>query len=99
MEYRTVWISLAIGKRMVLPVAGNPFLGHDGRGQPQPQTHRRRCERMQPNAAMRLRAVQEEGDAHVREMAGDRNEKDRHPPTFTPGAKTWHLQRSRFSND
>ena len=67
-QQRTVRIAFAVGERVMLPVAGDPLLGHDRRRQPQPEPHRKRGEIMQLHAAMRLRAMQKQRDADVREM-------------------------------
>ena len=89
-DQRAMRIALAISERVMLPVAGDPFLGHDRRGEPQPQAHGKRREVVQAKAAVRLRAMQEQRDAHVGQMTGDHDEKNRHPPSRRPNAKSRH---------
>ena len=88
-------IAFAIGERVVLAMAGDPFLGDDGRGQPEPEAHRERGDVVQPNAAVGLRAVQEQRDADVGEVTGDDDEQDGHPPAGCPRAKSWHCVYSK----
>jgi hypothetical protein len=45
---------------------------------------------MEPNAAMRLRAMQEEGDAHIGEVPGDDDEEHRNPPPAGPRTECEH---------
>ena len=79
-DERAVRIAFAIGERVVLAMARDPFLRDDRRGEPQPEAHRQRGDRVQVHAAMRLRAMQEQRDADVRDVAGDDDEQHRHPP-------------------
>ena len=91
---RAMRIAFAISERVMLAVAGNPFLGHDGGGEPQPEPHWKRGEIVKTEAAMRLRAVKEQRDTYVRDMTRYHDEKNGHPPSSCPHAKTWHCRNS-----
>ena len=80
-DERAMRIAFAIGERVMLAMAGDPFLRDDRRGEPEPEAHRERGEVVQPHAAMRLRAMEEQRDADVREMARDDDEQHGHPPS------------------
>src|SRR4051812_42157217 len=54
---RTVWVSLAIGEGMMLPVTGHPLLGDNCSRKPQPDPHWQLGEIMQLHAAMGLSPV------------------------------------------
>src|SRR5205814_668421 len=41
LDQRAMRITFAIGKRVVLSVTGDPLLGDDCRGEPQPEAHRK----------------------------------------------------------
>jgi hypothetical protein len=85
-----MWISLAIGERVVLPMAGHPFLRDDRRGQPKPEPHGQRREIMQPNTSMRLRAMEKKRYADIGYVARDNDENDRHPPSCRQFPEPWH---------
>src|SRR5262249_32846655 len=66
-------IAFAIGKCVVLAMAGDPFFRDDGGGQPEPDPHRQRRDIVELHAAMRLVPMKEQSDAHVGEVARDDN--------------------------
>src|SRR5678815_3942419 len=55
-----------------------------------PEPHGKRGEIVQPETAVRLRAMQEQCDTNVRDMACYHDEENGHPPSSCPYAKTWH---------
>ena len=57
-DHRAVRIVLGLAVRVVLAMDRDPVLGHHGRGQPQPEAHRMRHDRMQVDATMRLATMQ-----------------------------------------
>jgi hypothetical protein len=83
-------IAFAISERVVLSVAGNPLFRNDCRREPKPKPHWQRGKVMESKSAVGLRAVQEERNADVREVAGNDDEEDWHPPSSCHRAKTWH---------
>ena len=89
-EERAMWIAFAIGERVVLAMAGDPLLRDDGRREPEPDTHRKRGDVVQSHAAMCLRAMEEERDADVGDVASDDDEDDRHPPSSGQFPEPWH---------
>src|SRR2546423_8843401 len=90
LHQRAVRITLAIGKRVVLSVTGDPLLGDDCRGEPQPQTHRKSGEVVQFYTAMRLSAMQKQGDRNVGEVSCYNHKQNRLPPRRCPAAKIRH---------
>ena len=66
-----VRIALAVGERVVLAVAGDPLLGDDCGGQPEPDPHRKRRQHMEFDPTVRLRTMQEERDTHVGDVPRD----------------------------
>ena len=91
-DERAMRIAFAIGERVVLAMAGDPFLGDDCGGQPEPEAHRQRRDVVEAHTAMRLGAVQEQRDADVREVTRDHDEQHGHPPSICEGAETWHCK-------
>ena len=83
-------VTFTIREGVMLPMARHPFLRDDGRGEPEPEPHGEGGEIMQPNAAMCLCAMQEQRNAHIREMTRDHDEQNRHPPSRCPYPKPWH---------
>ena len=73
-QQRAMRIAFTIGERVVLPMAGDPLLRDDRRSEPEPEAHGQRREVVQPNTAMRLRAMEEQRYADIRDMAGDDDE-------------------------
>src|SRR5512143_169103 len=94
-DYRAMRIALTVGERVVLAMAGHPFLGHDGRRAPEPQPHWERGKIVQSNTAVRLRPMEEHRDAHVRELARYDDKQHGHPPSRRPEAKACHCQLHR----
>ena len=90
-EHGAMRITLAVGERVVFAVAGDPLLGHDGRRQPEPNAHRDRGHGVKRHAAVGLRAVQEQRNAHVREVAGDDHEQNGDPPVRRPASESKHV--------
>ena len=90
LHQRRMRIALAVRERVVLPVAGHPLLRHDRRREPQPHPHRDLGELAERHAAMRLRAMQKQRHADVREMTGDDHEEHRLPPVRRPHCESWH---------
>ncbi len=86
-----MWISLSIGKRVMLAMACNPFLGDDRGGEPQPQSHRQRCEIMQLYTAVGLSTMQKQRHTNIGQMTGDDDEKNRLPPVRRPASKIRHF--------
>ena len=91
---RAVRIALAVGERVVLAVAGHPFLGDDRCREPQPEPHRKRGEIMQLYAAMCLRAMQKQRDADVGECPAITMNRTRLPPVCCPASKIRHSIRA-----
>jgi hypothetical protein len=91
-----VRISFAIGKRVVLSVAGDPFLRDNGSRQPQPETHGQCCEKMQLNTSMRLGAMKKQRDTDVGEMTGYDDEKNGLPPIGRPASEIGHYNNSIY---
>ena len=83
-------VALAVREGMVFPVAGNPLLGHDGRREPEPKSHRQRREVMEAYTTMSLRPMQEERHADVGYVAGDNDEDNWHPPFGGQIPEPWH---------
>ena len=54
-EERAVRVAFAIGERVVLTMAGDPLLGDDRRGEPEPEAHGERRDVVKTHAAMGLR--------------------------------------------
>jgi hypothetical protein len=91
-----VRIPFAVGKCVVLAVAGDPLLGDDRRRKPEPQPHRQRREVVQLDPAMRLGAVQEQRDGNVGEVTRDDDEYERLPPRRRPASKIRHFLLLQF---
>ncbi len=98
-DQRRMRITLAVGERVVLAMAGHPFLGDDRRREPEPEAHRERGEVVQPDAAMGLRAMQEERDADVGEVTGDDDEQDGHPPGGGQSCEMEHFEHLSVNRD
>src|SRR5690348_4745733 len=94
LDHRAVRVALAIGERVVLAMAGDPFLGDDGRGEPEPEAHRRRRNSVESDAAMGLRPMKKERDADVRDVPCDDDEEHGHPPLACPGTEMEHCEPS-----
>jgi hypothetical protein len=89
-----VWVSFAIGERVVLPVTRYPFFRDDGRGEPKPEAHRKSGDVVQSHAAVRLRSMEEQRHANVGYVTCDDDENDRHPPSSGQLPKPWHPENS-----
>ena len=89
---RAVRIAFAIGERVMLAMAGDPFLGDDGGREPQPEPHRQRGEIVQPHTAVSLRAVKEQRDAHVREVTRDTTNRIGIHHRAAQPPKSWHCR-------
>ena len=91
-----VRIAFAIGEGVVLPMAGDPFLGDDRRSEPEPEPHGKRGEVVQPHAAVGLRAMQEQRDTHVRDVTRDRMKRTgiHHRAAHTPKPGIAELRKS-----
>jgi hypothetical protein len=58
-----VWVFFGFDLGVVFAVDGHKFLGHHARAQPQPEPEEVRGNRAQLQRTVRLRTVQEDGDA------------------------------------
>ena len=92
LHHGAVRIALTIGKGMVLPMASDPFLGHNRGREPQPESHWRGGQRMEAHTAMRLRTVEKQGDADIGEMSRSNDEQYGHPPAMSPGSELGHCE-------
>ena len=75
---------LALG--VVLAVDGDPFLGHHAGTQPEPEAEKVRWDPVQVHRAMRLRTVQENGDAGDGDMGRHQRVQNDLPPGQVPQA-------------
>ena len=75
---------LALG--VVLAVDGHPLLGDHAGAQPQPEAEEVRRDRAQVHRAVRLRAVQEDGDRGDGDVRGRQRVQDELPPGQVPQA-------------
>src|ERR671924_1920104 len=74
----------------MLAVASHPFLGHDPRREPQPESHRHRNQCVKLHATMCLVTVEKERHADVGDVAGDDDEYDWYPPVRCPAGEIQH---------
>jgi hypothetical protein len=87
-----VRIAFAISESVMLPMARHPLLRHYRSRQPEPDTHGQLGKIVQLYTAMGLRAMQEQRDRHIGEMARDYYEQHRLPPSGRPASKIRHYK-------
>ena len=75
-EDRAVRIAFGVDVRVMAAVHGHPLLRRHRRAQPEPQPHQMFDDRMKPDAAMRLRAMEIQRHARGRDVCVDQGEKD-----------------------
>jgi hypothetical protein len=68
LEDRTVRIALAIHVGVVSPVTGDPLLGDNAGGKPEPSPHRKRNKGVQGHTTVGHAPVEENGRRGVRQM-------------------------------
>ena len=79
-DLRAVRIFFGLALGVVLAVDRGPLLGHLAGGQPQPETEEVARDGMQLQRAVRLVAVQVDGDAGDRDVRDDQRVRARAPP-------------------